>query len=179
MVVRHHDREGRVREYDFAQLPVSAPMRASLAALFAARCTPDRWSAHDSSEGSWLQLRRFAQFLASQEPPPRDLEELTPAMVRRWRARLPAGAGGYYAFGLVSGLLLGDERLQTGPIADELARRSRKPQSRLQSYSEAELEQVRRLPAAGSGPPGSASTTTPFACGNGGTARSPRAAASG
>jgi hypothetical protein len=142
MVVRHHDREGRVREYDFAQLPVSAPMRASLAALFAARCTPDRWSAHDSSEGSWLQLRRFAQFLASQEPPPRDLEELTPAMVRRWRARLPAGAGGYYAFGLVSGLLLGDERLQTGPIADELARRSRKPQSRLQSYSEAELEQV-------------------------------------
>ena len=108
LLVRHHDREGRVREYDFAQLPVPAPMRASLAALFAARCTPDRWSAHDSSEQPWLQLRRFAQFLASQEPPPRDLEELTPAMVRRWRAWLPAGAGGYYAFGLVSGLLLDD-----------------------------------------------------------------------
>jgi hypothetical protein len=73
LVVRHHDREGRVREYDFAQLPVPAPMEASLAALFAARCTPDRWSAHDSSEQSWLQLRRFAQFLASQEPSPRDL----------------------------------------------------------------------------------------------------------
>jgi hypothetical protein len=142
LVVRHHDREGRVREYDFAQLPVSAPMRASLAALFAARCTPDRWSAHDSSEQPWLQMRRFAQFLASQEPPPRDLEELTPAIVRRWRARLPAGAGGYYAFGLVSGLLLGDDRLQAGPVADELARRSRKPRSKLQSYSEAELEQV-------------------------------------
>lgn len=142
LVVRHHNREGRVREYNFAQLPVPAPMRASLAALFAARCTPGRWSAHDSSEGSWLQLRRFAQFLASQEPSPRDLEELTPAMVRRWRAWLPAGAGGYYAFGLVSGLLLGDERLQAGPVADELARRSRKPRSKLQSYGEAELEQV-------------------------------------
>ena len=142
LVVRHPDREGRVREYDFAQLPVPAPMRASLAALFAARCTPDRWSAHWSSEQPWLQLRRFAQFLASQEPSPRDLEELTPAMVRRWRAWLPAGAGGYYAFGLVGGLLLGDERLQAGPVADELARRSRKPRSRLQSYSEAELEQV-------------------------------------
>ena len=142
LVVRHHDREGRVREYDFAQLPVPAPMRASLAALFAARCTPDRWSAHWSSEQPWLQLRRFAQFLASQEPSPPDLEELTPAMVRRWRAWPPAGAGGYYAFGLVSGLLLGDERLQAGPVADELARRSRKPRSRLQSYSEAELEQV-------------------------------------
>jgi hypothetical protein len=142
LVVCHHDREGRVREYDFAQLPVPAPMRASLAALFAARCTPDRWSAHWSSEQPWLQLRRFAQFLASQEPPPRDLEELTPATVRRWRAWLPAGAGGYYAFGLVSGLLLGDERLQAGPVADELARRSRKPRSRTQSYSEAEFDRI-------------------------------------
>ncbi len=142
LMVHHHNREGRVREYDFAQLPVPAPMQASLAALFAARCTPDRWSAHDSSEGSWLQLRRFAQFLACQEPSPRDLDELTPAMVRRWRAWLPAGAGGYYAFGLVSSLLLDDESLQAGPVADELARRSKKPRSRTQSYGEAEFDQV-------------------------------------
>jgi hypothetical protein len=142
LVVCHHNREGRVREYDFASLPVPAPVQASLAALFAARCTPDRWLAHDSSQGSWLQLRRFAQFLACQEPSPRDLDELTPAMVRRWRAWLPAGAGGYYAFGLVSSLLLDDERLQAGPVADELARRSRKPRSRLQSYGEAELDRV-------------------------------------
>ena len=142
LVVRHYDREGRVREYDFTQLRVPAPMQASLAALFAARCTPDRWSAHDSSEGSWLQLRRFAQFLACQEPSPRDLGELTPAMVRRWRAWLSAGAGGYYAFGLVSSLLLDDDRLQAGPVADELARRSRKPRSRTQFYSEAEFDRV-------------------------------------
>jgi hypothetical protein len=142
LVVRHHNREGRVREYDFTQLPVPAPMRASLAALFAARCTPDRWSAHDSSVGSWLQLRRFARFLACQERSPRDLDELTPAMVRRWRAWLPTGAGGYYAFGLVSSLLLDDARLQAGPVADELARRSRKPRSRTQSYGEAELDRV-------------------------------------
>jgi hypothetical protein len=142
LVVRHHDREARVREYDFAQLPVPAPMRASLASLFAARCTPDRWSSHDSSEQSWLQLRRFAQFLSSQEPSLCDLEELTPAIVRRWRAWLPAGAGGYYAFGLVSSLLLGDERLQARPVADELARRGRKPRSQVQSYGEAEFQQV-------------------------------------
>jgi hypothetical protein len=110
---------------------------------------PKAWTRPDGTIGPtgrreqpWLQLRRFAQFLASQEHSPRDLEELTPAMVRRWRAWLPAGAGGYYAFGLVSGLLLGDERLQAGPVADALARRSRKPRSKLQSYSEAELEQV-------------------------------------
>jgi len=38
LVVRHYNREGRVREYDFTQLPVPAPMRASLAALFACGC---------------------------------------------------------------------------------------------------------------------------------------------
>jgi len=85
---------------------------------------------------------RFARFLACQEPSPRDLDELTPAMVRRWRAWLPAGAGGDYAFGLVSSLLLADDRLQAGPVADELARRSRKPRSRTQSYGEAELDRV-------------------------------------
>ena len=69
LVVRHHNREGRVREYDFAQLPVAAPMRASLAALFAARCTPGRWSAHCRPEQPWLQLRRFAQFLAQPGAP--------------------------------------------------------------------------------------------------------------
>ena len=63
-------------------------------------------------------------------------------MVRRWRAWLPAGAGGYYAFGLVSSLLLDDESLQAGPVADELARRSKKPRSRTQSYGEAEFDQV-------------------------------------
>jgi len=142
LVVRHYDREGRLREYDFAQLPVPVAMQASLAALLAARCTPDRWSAHWSSEQPWLQLRRFAQFLACQEPSPRDLDQLTPAMVRRWRAWLPPGAGGYYAFGLVSSLLLDDARLQAGPVADELARRSKKPRSRTQSYSEAEFDRI-------------------------------------
>jgi hypothetical protein len=142
LVVRHHDREGRVREYDFTRLPVPAPMQASLAALLAARCTPDRWSAHWSSEQPWLQLRRFAQFLAGQEPSPRDLDELTPAMVRRWRAWLPAAPGGYYAFGLVSSQLLDDDRLQAGPVADELARRLGKPRSRTQSYGEAEFDRI-------------------------------------
>jgi hypothetical protein len=49
LAVRHYNREGRVREYDFTALPVAAAMRASLAALFAARCTPDRWSVHATS----------------------------------------------------------------------------------------------------------------------------------
>ena len=64
-------------------------------------------------------------------------------------------------------------------MADELARRSREPRSRVQSYSEAEFEQVtaaarRRFRAALQRINDNAGT-----CSNGGTARSPRAAASG
>ena len=127
VVVRHYNREGRVREYDFSQLPVAGPMQASLAALFAARCTPDRWAVHATSMGAWLLLRQFAEFLARQQRPPRDLDELTPALVRQWRESLPAAAGGYRAWRSVSGLLRDDARLQAGPVADELARRYKIP----------------------------------------------------
>ena len=141
VVVRHGNREGRVREYDFSQLPVAGPMQASLAALFAARCTPGRWAAHATSAGAWLLLRQFAEFLARQQRPPRDLDELTPALVRQWRESLPAGAGGYRAWRSVSGLLRDDARLQAGPVADELARRRKLPPSKVQSYTEAEFDQ--------------------------------------
>jgi len=140
-VVCHYNREGKVREYDFGELPVAGPMQASLAALFAARCTPARWTAHVTSAASWHHLRRFTESLAQQQRPPRDLDELTPAMVRAWRAGLPASAGGGLAFGTVAALLRDDARLQAGPVADELGRRFRVPPSRVQSYSEAEFDQ--------------------------------------
>ncbi|MGH3195736.1 MAG: hypothetical protein ACRDRJ_34240 [Streptosporangiaceae bacterium] len=141
LVVRHYNREGRAREYDFAALPVAGPMKRSLAALFAARCTPDRWAAHVTSGKSWLYLRQFAEFLARQQQPPGDLDELAPGLVRKWREGLPS-AGGYNAFRAVSGLLRDDARLQAGPVADELARRYKAPRSTVQSYSEAEFEVV-------------------------------------
>ena len=141
LVVRHYNREGRAREYDFAALPVAGPMQASLAALFAARCTPDRWSAHATSRGAWIYLRRFAEFLAGQQRPPRDLDELTPGLVRLWRESL-SKAGGATAHGVVSGLLRDDARLQAGPVADELARRYRASRSTVQSYSEAEFDRI-------------------------------------
>ena len=141
VVVRHGNREGRVREYDFSQLPAAGPMQASLAALFAARCTPGRWAVHATSVGAWLLLRQFAEFLARQQRPPRDLGELTPALVRQWRESLPEAAGGYRAWRSVSGLLRDDARLQAGPVADELARRRKLPPAKVQSYAEAEFDQ--------------------------------------
>jgi hypothetical protein len=141
VVVRHSNREGRVREYDFSRLPAAGPMQASLAALFAARCTPGRWAVHATSVGAWLLLRQFAEFLARQQRPPRDLDELTPALVRQWRESLPEAAGGYRAWRSVSGLLRDDARLQAGPVADELARRYKLPPAKVQSYTETEFDQ--------------------------------------
>jgi hypothetical protein len=141
LVVRHYNRQGRVREYDFAALPIAGSMQASLAALFAARCTPDRWSAHATSATYWIYLQQFAGFLARQQRPPRDLDELTPGLVRQWRAGLPP-ASGYNAFRTIGGMLRDDARLHDGPVADELAQYYKRPRSTVQSYSEAELDLV-------------------------------------
>jgi hypothetical protein len=131
-VVRHYNRDGRVREYDFAALPVAAPMQASLAALFAVRCTPDRWAMHVTSANTWLYLRQFAEFLAREQRPPRDLDELTVGLVRHWRESL-TGARGHNSFATVAGLLRDDSRLQAGPVAEELARRCKAPRRTVRS----------------------------------------------
>jgi hypothetical protein len=133
LVVRHYNCDGRVREYDFGSLPVEGPMKASLAALFAVRCAPGRWSAHDTSREAWVYVRQFAGFLARQEQPPRDLGELTAELVRRWREGLPVTKGGHNAFITVAGILRDDERVQSGPVADELALRRKVPRSKVQS----------------------------------------------
>ena len=94
LVVRHYNREGRVREYDFAQLPV-AGADAGLAG------GPVRRPVH---AGPLVRARHVARGVAStcgssrsswpgRSGLPRDLDELTPAMVRQWRESLPADAG--------------------------------------------------------------------------------------
>lgn len=140
VVVRHYDHEGKVLEFDFTKLPVAGPMRSSLAALFSARCTPDRWSVHRTSKAAWIYLRLFAEFLAGMDRPPQDLDEITPALVQRWKA----SQRGVQGAALVVSLLRGDARLQSGPVADELARHPRRPRSTVQSYSQAEFDEIAR-----------------------------------
>jgi hypothetical protein len=143
LVVRHHDRHGQVREYSFASLPVSAAMQHSLAAVFAGRCTPDLWASHSTSITEWRYMVRFAEFLARQQRPPEDLDELTVGLVQQWRENM-IREGGYHAFTRTSSLLRDDSRLQAGPVADELARRRKAIRGSVQSYSEAEFDQVTR-----------------------------------
>jgi hypothetical protein len=142
LIVRHYNHDGAVREYDFGSLPVEEPMQASLAALFAARCNPDRWSAHDTSREAWVYMRQFADFLARQEQQPSDLQELTEKIARHWRESLPATKGGHNAFTTIASILRDDDRIRLGPAAEELAVRHKVPRSRVQSYSQAEFDQV-------------------------------------
>ena len=178
VVVRHGNREGRVQEYDFSRLPAAGPMQASLAALFAARCMPGRWAAHATSAGAWLLLRQFAEFLARQQRPPRDLDELTPPLVRQWRESLPAGAGGYRAWRSVSGLLRDDARLQAG-AGRRRAGPPQAPRARSSPTPRRSSTSSPRGHAAGCGPRCGASATTRCTCSGGGKGRSPRASGTG
>ncbi|TLS46238.1 hypothetical protein FE633_09850 [Streptomyces montanus] len=144
LVVRHVDRNGRVRAYDFARLLVAEPMQRSLAVLFAARCTPNRWGSHRSSRLMFQLLEKFTALLSGLERPPRDVEELTTAQVKQWRLSQAGTAGGHNAITRVGSLLRQDARLASGPVADELAVRTQRPKSKTQSYSEDEFDRIKR-----------------------------------
>src|ERR1039457_5558499 len=70
------------------------------------------------------------------------IDEITPAIIKRWRLSQPDTLAGRNAVTYVSRLLKGDERLSAGPVAEELARRGKPARSRLQSYPEAEFSQI-------------------------------------
>ncbi|QRY43511.1 hypothetical protein JVX93_23635 [Mycolicibacterium boenickei] len=141
LVVHHCNRHGLVKDYDFANLPVAEPMQRSLAAVFAARCGPHRWTAHGSSRAYWLALVIFTEFVSQQPTQPEDFDHLTVSMIKGWRLHARQ-----HDFGRVAQLLRDDPRLQHGPVADEVTRRAnfRRP-SRTQSYSEAEFDNITKL----------------------------------
>lgn len=143
LVVSHHNHAGRVKHYDFATLPVAEPMQRSLAALFAERCVPARWTAHSTSTGIWFCVQGFAKFIADQEHSPRDLDGLTVDLLKRWRQHTVT-ISPYRAVHATMALLRDDPRLRTGPVADELLRRVKLPNSGTQSYSEAEFTHITR-----------------------------------
>jgi hypothetical protein len=131
---------GHVRSFDFTDLEVPGPMQCSLAAAFATQSR--RWSGHTSAGNYWRRLRGFARFLAGLPDPPDDLDGLTAAMLKRWRAANIGSNDGRNAMAMIRVLLRQDPRLRTGPVADELARRIPSARPARQSYDAAEREQV-------------------------------------
>ncbi|MFD0328236.1 hypothetical protein ACFQZC_08445 [Streptacidiphilus monticola] len=103
------------------------------------------WTSHASAQRTWNQLLAFARFLAALEQPPHDLEDLTPAVLKRWRQKNIGTSPGRNTLTVVRMLLRLDPRMQTGAAAEELARRIPATQSNVQSYEPAEFEAVRSV----------------------------------
>ncbi|WP_125261832.1 hypothetical protein [Streptomyces alboflavus] len=143
LVVRHYNMAGRLKEYDFSMLPVAGPVQRSLAVLFAARCDPNHWSVHKSSKHVWQKVETFATFLAAQDVPPACMEEFTAALIDRFWLTMASTGSNRGAFRTVCSLLAEDERLQSGPVADALARSVPAHKSTKQSYTTAEFEQIK------------------------------------
>ncbi|MFD0723245.1 hypothetical protein [Streptomyces globosus] len=132
---------GMEKLFDFAGLPVPEPMQRSLAAVFAAQSKG--WNSHLSAGFYWVKIGLFAGFLSQLEDPPEDLDELTAAVLKRWRARHIGTNTGRGLLLAIRTLLRHDTRLTSGPAAEELARRVPAPTPGKQSYEDAERERVR------------------------------------
>ncbi|MER7848369.1 hypothetical protein ABTZ03_31035 [Kitasatospora sp. NPDC096077] len=142
LVVRHRNAQGFVREYDFSLLPAAEPMRRSIARLFAVPCARS-WTSHRTSDTHWRDLVAFAEYLAGLDRRPEDLDDLDARAVRQWWDGLKSTAGGRHRWQGVSAVLRHDERLQSGPVAEELARRVVEKRTGQPSYSAGEFRKVR------------------------------------
>ncbi|OCC12513.1 hypothetical protein A3Q37_01668 [Streptomyces sp. PTY087I2] len=140
-VVHHRDRDGHVRKFDFATLPVAEPMQRSLAVLFAD--VTKGWTSHETSKGAFKNIRTFTKYLSECVKPPQDLDDLTAALVNGWWLQQKDRQGSRDAFRQVRSLLIEDARLQQGPVAEALTRRVPLLPRDQESYESAELGQIK------------------------------------
>jgi hypothetical protein len=119
-------------------------LQRSLAALFAGECRAGRWSVHATSRALWREVGRFTRFLSEQPDCPPDLGGVTADLLRRWRRAKLSSASGRHQVRAVSKLLRGDDRLQSGPVAEVLARRVPAMRGTVQSYDTAAFDHVVR-----------------------------------
>ncbi|MGJ5828056.1 hypothetical protein [Streptomyces ossamyceticus] len=141
--VRHLDKAGIVRDYDFATLSAPPAMLRSLAVLFAARCAPGGgWDSTDSSFGTWRVLTAFADFLSKQERPPQDIGEITAALWKSWRVSRPDTATGYREIKSTANFLQQDVRLPQ-PVRKAMAKRIARVKPKEKAYQPQEYTEVR------------------------------------
>lgn len=140
LVVTVTNKAGYRKEFDFAELSVAGPMQRSLAASFAARSRG--WTSHSTARTCWTGLEMFAKFIAGLDSPPDDLDGLTVATLQSWRDLHIGTNSGKTTLRVVRGILQGDARLGSGPVAEELARRIPKPVPSKQSYGDSERDRV-------------------------------------
>ncbi|PJT45763.1 hypothetical protein CWI85_36805 [Streptomyces albidoflavus] len=140
LVVGILNKAGHKKVFDFADLPVPAPMQRSLAVVFAAQRL--RWNSHITATSAWKRLHVFAQFVSTLDIVPEDLTDLDAAALKRWRLQQVSTNTGRTTLRVVHRMLRSDPRLSTGAVAEELARRIPAPKPTRKSYDDKERERV-------------------------------------
>ncbi len=142
LLVEHRDKLGQIARYDFATLPCSGPMKESLAALFAARCTrAGGWESHDSSKHYWYNTRSFAVWMSEQHPDITDLDALSAGVWKQWRLSRPLNSMGYRQTVTVGGLLRHYAGLNASAL-DAISQRTRPVEAKEQSFTPEEFTQI-------------------------------------
>jgi len=113
VIVVHVSEKGDQRAlYDFSRLPVPTALQRSLAALFARQAGPTGpWRSIASSQEAWRLLGSFARWLAALEPPPGDVDQISPATWNQWRVSRAPNVMGDRQVSKVGALLQLDSRL--------------------------------------------------------------------
>ncbi|WP_405944105.1 hypothetical protein [Streptomyces sp. NBC_00932] len=134
------NKAGYAKEFDFSELPVPEPLQRSLARLYAARSRA--WTSHDTAKTCWSRTMVFATFLSELENTPQDLDGVTVAVLKRWRARHVSTVTGKAVLSTVRLLLQQDPRFSGGPVTEELLRRFPAAKPSKQSYEDDERKHV-------------------------------------
>lgn len=140
LVVTVINKMGLPRQFDFAELPVPEPLQRSLARLFAAQSRA--WTSHETAKTCWSRVTVFATFLSELENTPQDLDEVTVAILKRWRTRHVSTTTGKAVLSTIRLLLRQDPRFTGGPVTEELLRRFPAAKPSKQSYEDDERKRV-------------------------------------
>ncbi|MFE0188304.1 hypothetical protein [Streptomyces sp. NPDC058989] len=139
-MVKVVNKAGYANVFDFSELPVPEPMQRSLARLYAARSRA--WTTHETAKTCWSRVMTFATFLSELEDTPEDLDGVTVAVLKRWRARHVSTVTGKAVLRTVRLLLQQDRRFAGGPVTEELLRRFPAAKPSKQSYENDEHKRV-------------------------------------
>ncbi|MFD5720919.1 hypothetical protein [Streptomyces sp. NPDC127036] len=141
LLVEHRNKKGGVARYDFEECVGAAPLRASMAGLFAGFCTRGVWDSLDTSEQGFWIVQKFSQFMAKYHPEVRDVDGVTVGVWKEWKLSRVMTPTGYNQVTFIARLLREDLRLS--PAARETINERITPvKSVEQSYSTDEFTQT-------------------------------------
>lgn len=149
LVVRHVAEDGgRTAVYDFGSLPLANQLRREFAETFARRVGPDgTWRSIASSREMWLIALYFARFVATLQPPPSTVKDLTPSVWAAFRLSRPDTTSGPVQLRKMAMFLRDHPQLPHETRLLLLTQRIPNAVVRETAYSDAEFDELKKAAA--------------------------------